>query len=343
MLAKLSQSVVCRPQSGAIRQSNQRFLVGSGTLPRKRYGFTLVELLVVIAIIGIIVGMLLPAVQSVREAARRTSCQNNFRQIGLAISNYESARQELPPGRLGCDDMGEAMSVPECPPGLTSEEKNGASGFVVLLPFLDLANVEQLLDLDDGGLWNRDVDDLVWYMNFPNKREAITQELPVLWCPSENGERLSTVYQPIEGATSSYAFSNGSLGPNSSVFITKYNNNGAFGYTRPKSLTEVEDGLSNSFFVGEVTRPDVWESSNIWSYAIANADCLRTTDNPLNTRPGDGDVVMRRNGAFASSHPEGSLFLYGDGHVQFISNSVDQQLYQDLSTINGGEPISSIP
>ena len=108
-------------------------------------------------------------------------------------------------------------------------------------------------------------------------------------------------------------------------------------------LTEVEDGLSNSFFVGEVTRPDVWESSNIWSYAIANADCLRTTDNPLNTRPGDGDVVMRRNGAFASSHPEGSLFLYGDGHVQFISNSVDQQLYQDLSTINGGEPISSIP
>ena len=106
MSAKLSQSVVCRPQSGAIRQSNQRFLVSSGTLPRKRYGFTLVELLVVIAIIGIIVGMLLPAVQSVREAARRTSCQNNFRQIGLAISNYESARQELPPGRLGCDDMG---------------------------------------------------------------------------------------------------------------------------------------------------------------------------------------------------------------------------------------------
>ena len=81
---------------------------------RKKNGFTLVELLVVIAIIGILVGMLLPAVQSVRGAARRASCQNNLRQMGLAVANYESSFQQLPAGRLGCDDIGNQMAVQFC-------------------------------------------------------------------------------------------------------------------------------------------------------------------------------------------------------------------------------------
>ena len=322
---------------------NHQNIVNSDKMQLKPHGFTLVELLVVIAIIGILIGMLLPAVQTVRESARRTSCQNNFRQIGLAISNYESTLGSMPPGRVGCDDLGDSMSVPECPPGLTSEEKNGASGFVVLLPFLELGNLEEQLALDDGGLWNRDVDDIAWYMNFATKREGVRSELSILWCPSENGDRMSTVYQPLRAATSSYAFNSGSLGPNSDELVTAYDNNGAFGYRRARSLSEVGDGLSNSFFVGEVTRPDIWESSNIWSYAIVNADCLRTTDNPINTRPGAGDTIERRNGAFASSHPGGSLFVYGDGHVQFISNGIEQRLYQALSTINGGEVTGSTP
>ena len=322
---------------------NHQLFVNSNKISLKRCGFTLVELLVVIAIIGILIGMLLPAVQSVRESARRTACQNNFRQIGLAISSYESARQKLPPGRLGCDDIGESMSVPGCPPGLTSEEKSGASGFILLFPFLELSNLEQQLAVKDSGLWNSDVDDLLWWQNFPSKRDGILEELPTLWCPSANGERVSTVYQPVDAATSSYAFSNGSLGPNSSDLVTKYSNNGAFVYRRPITLVDVSDGLSTSFFVGEVTQPDVWESSNVWSYTRANADCLRTTDNLLNTRPGAGDVVERRNGAFASSHPGGSQFLYGDGHVEFISDNIQQQLYQDLSTISGGEAIGSAP
>ena len=298
-------------------------------------GFTLVELLVVIAIIGILIAMLLPAVQSVRESARRANCQNNLRQIGVAIANYESSLRFFPAGRIGCDDIG--MTVSECSNSLTPEENNGASGFVSILPQLEQGNLYDALSVSDGGLWNRDVDDLDWWKYDAEKRDGIMAQLPVYWCPSETGERTSDVYQPVVAATSSYAFCNGSLGPDNSAYTTKYRNNGPFLYVTQRNHASIRDGHSNTFFVGEVLRPDVWESSNVWTYAIANADSLRTTTNPLNTRPGDGITVERRNGAFGSSHPGGGNFVYGDGHVQFLSDSIELDVYQSLSTIAEGE------
>jgi len=303
-------------------------------------GFTLVELLVVIAIIGILIAMLLPAVQSVREAARRVTCQNNLKQIGLALLNFESAHMHLPPGRDGCDDIGEQMSVVrECHNGLTSQEKNGASGFVLILPQLEQQNLSDQIDLSNGGLWNRDVDDLNSWWNVPAKREAVEKFLPIFWCPSQTGEILSDVYHPVQAGTSCYALSSGSLGPDNAVHTTKYKNDGAFFYHRTIALSQFRDGLSNSFFAGEVLRPDTNESSNVWTYAIANADCLRTTTNPLNTIPGDGIVVELRNGAFGSSHPSGGSFVYGDGHVSYMDDSIDIATYRLLSSIADGEVI----
>ncbi len=304
----------------------------------RHYAFTLVELLVVITIIGILVGMLLPAVQTVRESARRTTCLNNLRQIGLAIANYESSFEVFPPGRIGCDDIGESMAViSQCSGELTPEDKNGAGGFISILPQLEQSNLFNLLSVDDGGLWNRDVDDLGWWMYSEQKREGILVQPPVYWCPSETGERISEAYLPVKAATSSYAFSNGSLGPDHLVHTTKYKNNGAFVYVTPRSHASIRDGHSNTFFVGEVLRPDLWESSNVWTYAIANADTLRTTTNPLNTRPGAGITIDLRNGAFGSSHPGGGNFIYGDSHVEFVSDSIDLDLYRSLSTIAEGE------
>lgn len=304
---------------------------------QSRKAFTLVELLVVVAIVGILIAMLLPAVQSVREAARRVSCMNNLRQVGLAILNFESANMLLPPGRVGCDDIGQQMPVSQCDPDLTPEEKNGASGFVSILPQLELGALSNQLDIRNGGLWNRDIDDLEWWQNFPGKRSGIKEFLSVYWCPSESGERESDVYRPIIAAASSYAFSNGSLGPDNPAYVTKYRNDGAFIYHSQINLGKIRDGLSNTFFAGEVVRPDIHESSNVWSYAISNADCLRTTTNPLNTIPGDGIVVELRNGAFGSSHPNGSNFVFGDGHVSFIDDGIEMQAYRAFSTIDGGE------
>ena len=304
---------------------------------RNKNGFTLVELLVVIAIIGILVGMLLPAVQSVRGAARRASCQNNLRQLGLSVANYESTFQRLPAGRDGCDDIGNQMSVQFCAGDLSPEQKNGASAFVALLPLMEQRSVFDLINLRDGGLWNRVVDDLDWYRDFPGKRDGVRAELDVLWCPNDPSSRSSTVYQPILAATTTYAFSNGSLGPDNMVHVTKYSNNGAFVYKTARRSSQITDGMSNTFVAGEVLRPDLWESSNIWSYAIANADSLRTTTNPLNTLPGDGITVARRNGGFGSTHTGGGNFVYADGHVEFISETIDLQTYRALSTINGQE------
>jgi len=305
----------------------------------QKNGFTLIELLVVIAIIGILIGMFLPAVQSVREASRRVSCQNNLRQVGIALLNYESANQKFPPGRIGCDDIGEQMSVSQCASELTSEEKNGASGFVSILPQLELSNLSDDLAVDKGGLWNRDVDDLLWWQN-PKKRDGILVHLPVYWCPSESGDTTSKVYYPVTAATSSYAFCNGSLGPGNAVHITKYKNDGAFIYRDQRKHADISDGHSNTFFAGEVVRPDLNESSNVWSYALANADCLRTTSNPLNTQPGDGIVVELRNGAFGSSHPGGGQFLFGDGHINFVSDRMDIETYRALSSIAGREVVN---
>jgi prepilin-type N-terminal cleavage/methylation domain-containing protein len=301
-----------------------------------RRGFTLVELLVAIAIIGILLGVLLPAVQMAREAARRAACTNNLKQLGTAIMVYESSHRRFPPGRVGCDDTGDQMPIGVCPPGLPVEKKTAASGFVVLLPALEQSPLFDRMAIAAGGLWNRDVDDLGWYSN-PAKREAIVQTLPVLRCPSDTSAQLSDVYAPVLAATGSYAFVQGTFGPESPLEKVKYENNGTFLYVVIRKPNQVIDGLSKTLFLGEVLLANTWESSNTWTYALAHADCLRTTYSRLNTHPGSGETYERRNGAFGSQHPHGGLFTFGDAHVEFLLDDDDLIVYQALSTIAGGE------
>ena len=229
---------------------------------RRQHGFTLVELLVVIAIIGVLVALLLPAINAAREAARRTSCVNKQKQIGLAILNYETTFGRFPPGRIGCDDTGDMMHHRICPPGLPAEQKTGASGFVVILPQLEEQPLYDQLDVGNGGLWNRNVDDLYWYSNDTSKCQGIKQRLDVLVCPSDPSQAISSVYLPVKAATASYAFVHGTVGPDSPVQLTKYENNGMFLYVVARKATQVQDGLSLTTMLGEVVLSDTWESSS---------------------------------------------------------------------------------
>jgi prepilin-type N-terminal cleavage/methylation domain-containing protein/prepilin-type processing-associated H-X9-DG protein len=318
-------------------------------------GFTLVELLVVIAIIGVLVALLLPAVQAARESARRTQCVNNLKQFGVAIHNYHDAKKKLPPGRLGCDGEG----IDECD-GFTNAQKSGMSAFVMLLPYLEESALHDLADYERP-IWPRTTS---WWT--PNHLRLIESRPAVMVCPTDialpfaddpvYGPANSTVYTipaTAKAAVGSYAtvmgrfgIANEGLGPEYELVPSKYRNSGLFFYIKRLSFTKVPDGLSKTFMVGEVTEGNTANGLNIWTRAIRAVDTQRTTDNPVNTRPGSPEVSTRHgrtvNGAFSSLHPGGCQFVFGDGHVAMIVETIDQNIYEAMSTREGGETVPSI-
>jgi prepilin-type N-terminal cleavage/methylation domain-containing protein/prepilin-type processing-associated H-X9-DG protein len=304
-----------------------------------RPGFTLVELLVVIAIIGILIALLLPAVQAAREAARRSQCANNLKQIGLGIEQYEGVYREYPPGKKDCEGPGSGYSA--C---LANDPGRSTSAFVYILPYLEQMPLFKSMDLKTG-VFAYDTSN---YPMTPNNILAVQQRPAVFVCPSDTAKPLvnqqedsgNWAFWPFPKATTSYALSSGTKGivPGISIDM-KYNNNGMFMYKRVIKRKEVVDGVSKTFFAGEVVDGHTANSKAIWT--DGGRECtLRYTYNPPNTYPGqevvDPKVLstygLRSNGAFASRHRGGVNFVFGDGHVVFISENIDLQVYQALST-----------
>ncbi len=307
-------------------------------MPRRRIpsGVTLVELLVVITIIGILVGLILSGVASSRRAAARMLCGNRQKQIALAAMNYEVANREWPAGRRGCDDTGEMC--PEftlCPPGMDAKEKSGASGFVALLPWMEEQVLYDMIDLEGKGIWNDNTNDLSWYQSIyrEGRTDVLYHRPTLLFCPQTPDRGLNKAYVPIKAATGSYAFSHGVLGADAYMPDAKFHNTGMFVFKLTRRTRQITDGLSKTAMMGEVTFPESWESSNIWSYAMFLADSMRSMRNPLNTPPGKGVVWQSQNGAFGSFHSGGANFVFGDGHVEFLSDGIDPMIYNQYATI----------
>lgn len=321
--------------------------------PPATTGFTLVELLVVIAIIGTLVALLLPAVQAARESARRMQCVNNQSQTGKALLNYESAHGAFPAGRHGCDGA-VGVDIDGCRVANPPIKRSSMSGFVKLLPYLELQPLYDVLDLssENAIIWpsrsasdEGDLNFLDWAT--PAIQQALHTRPEMFVCPSADSGPVteSLLYQnaTLLPATGDYALCSGHRGPSwdRDYMPVKADNSGIFFYIREIEIREIEDGMSNTLFGGEVLESHTIDSSNIWSRAERHLDVLRTTDNPINTPAGpefaDFTIHHRKReppnrpyfatGAFGSQHARGANFVFGDGHVEFISEDIDLDAY----------------
>lgn len=311
------------------RRSSDRSRQNSSAPALLRSGFTLVELLVVIAIIGILVGLLLPAVQAAREAARRMSCSNNLKQIGLATHNFESSFGRMPPGYLGPDPRDVELRM----------QNGGEQPYLGVLPFLlpqmEQNNVYNLIPDDHKKI------DLLgeqrWFRNAD--LYALAQaRLSAFICPSDaESDSAARVYSRTHmyrngnGGMTHQAFSltNVGFGPTSYVASAGRRGavvprvRGAF-YNRSKTkFGEVTDGLSNTIIFGETQAGP--ERVYIWLSA-----------GPISSAFGFGDRFSRWGSYHAGGHITVAL---GDGSVRTITPNIDFTLFRNLTMITDGEVI----
>lgn len=286
-----------------------------------RRGFTLVELLVVIAIIGILVGLLLPAVQAAREAARRTQCANNLKQMGLAVHNYESAYRRLPSG-------------------FAANQNTGSPGWgwgAALLPFMEGANTYNNIDFRIP----------IYHPSQDANRKTV---IPTYICPSDIAPPLFDITHgddhedlmlsaDVDGtgeilfqiAKSNYVGMFGTF----ELEDSPYNGDGIFYGNSKTRFADVTDGLSNTLMIGERGSrlgKSIWHG-NIQEAAEPHARILGVADHTPNHRSGHFED-------FSSFHPAGVNFLRADSSVSFHSENMDIEVYKAMATRTGGETAS---
>ena len=298
---------------------------------RRRDAFTLIELLVVIAIIAILIALLLPAVQQAREAARRTQCRNNLRQVSLGLHNYQSAHRVFPIGVLGTS-------------GRTSDNHLLTTWPALLLPFIEQTALYDLYN------FNRRFD-------HSDNRPAVVQVLPAYLCPSNvNDSLIANRYAPthyVASAGTEPGLNDGMFFPLSSV-----------------RFRDITDGTSNTISTGEIAHEiSGWARGSVegsggssgsgsgsgggggdggggggaqgWSRGVlrwwkASANCAKPGMNPTETNCSDS---AERRFQFSSPHIGGVHFSLADGSARFISENIDDGVYRSLLTRAGGEVV----
>jgi prepilin-type N-terminal cleavage/methylation domain-containing protein/prepilin-type processing-associated H-X9-DG protein len=305
-----------------------------------RAGFTLVELLVVIAIIGILIALLLPAVQSARESARRTQCVNNLKQIGLALHSHQSNKNFLPPACV------------------RSKEDRPSGIFVEIFEYMDQGSLIDLLD------------PAVAHSSPPNSILATTR-IVSMQCPSNN--LLYDQNDPAAFMNASHYL--GSLGPNRNnqmldkedIHCGNEHRDGLFlsvgkfppeaptpagkSPDKPRRLEDVLDGTANTLAMGETNhhvRTWIRGSTNTNAVSLTyNSNCIVQAKNivlPINSDPkvwiyagSSGNTMPFNNFYFGSFHPHGANFVFADGSVHFLKQTISFEVYKDLASIAGGE------
>lgn len=312
---------------------------------KQRHGFTLVELLVVIAIIGILISMMLPAIQSAREAGRRASCQNNIKQLATAMLSYESAFRHFPPGLIGRNDGSSATEV--------LESHAFGWGTAILGQLESNAEMEFLKRVSDGFRTPR------WWDPENEELDGAEVVLPVFMCPSDNLGRRNKMRNFFGNhGKSNYV---GVIGPKLFKELKEINDLSDLGGRRtgpvrtdeerielewpgilfPNSKTrisKIRDGTSNTFLIGE--RDGKTRGASTW----CGTDRLSWVNNQLGCTSADPrytiNCVATELGtawaSFGSMHNGGAYFARADGSVEFISDQIDGRVYERLGEKSGG-------
>ncbi|AMV37890.1 DUF1559 domain-containing protein [Planctomyces sp. SH-PL62] len=306
--------------------------------PRPRRAFTLIELLVVIAIIAVLIALLLPAVQSAREAARRMQCANNLKQIGLAMHAYHASYETFPPGYItGVESP--APNSPETGPGW---------GWGAML----------LSDLEQRSLTGAANFSLP--ITAPGSRTVRTTSLSVFLCPSSTGADGPILLKDAAGATLVADLSPGQyVGSAGQWEIEEFpaHNNGLFYRNSRNGVRDVTDGTSTTLMAGERSRnvaDATWVGVIPYSRVCTNPrwpvqDCETANVMVLgHTGPSPDQRwvdVPNYKGAgaddFWSLHRGGCNFLFADGSVRFLKETIDPRIFSFLATRAGGEVVSS--
>jgi prepilin-type N-terminal cleavage/methylation domain-containing protein/prepilin-type processing-associated H-X9-DG protein len=316
------------------------------TRPARR-GFTLIELLVVIAIIGVLIGLLLPAVQKVREAANRARCANNLKQIALACLNYENSYNQLPVNRYAYIDLPDAFGSLSgtCGAGTTYGSCSRTWSFLaIILPFIEESNLYRQGKIPQSTLANSGIanatiktylcpSDAAYTAGPQNQNTVYTNNLTL----------GLTNYRGVMGSNFEWgAYFNPGTGPITTPSWWSVDNdpwaNGdgillACSYQKPKRLADILDGTSNTFMVGEDTyNTDTYFGLN-WACSIgATATCAIP---PNYFHPSDWTTMP----SFRSRHTGGLQFAYADGSVHFISETIPLGVYRAMGTIQAGEVV----
>ncbi len=307
-----------------------------------RRGFTLIELLVVIAIIAILIGLLLPAVQKVREAAARMKCSNNMKQLGIALHSYHDANSGMPPSQPQGYYYGNWYGDPQ----VRDRDRSCWVGFI--LPYVEQDNMGRQVQA---------------FLAAPPTHTCFgsfaTIHINTLLCPSDaNSPKLGTVPGNSQGTHTNYVVAHGS------GYATPNNTNGAnldgIFYARSKTrMTDIGDGTSNTVMVSELlVSPDVGSSHDIrgrvWNSIHTGSSF--STIYPPNSTVGDnvqgycnaipgapcGSQSVGNNFALARSrHSNGVNACMADGSVRFITNSITPTTWLWMGSRSGGEVIPS--
>ncbi|MCI0456063.1 MAG: DUF1559 domain-containing protein [Gemmataceae bacterium] len=325
----------------------------------RRRGFTLIELLVVIAIIAILIGLLLPAVQKVRDAAARAQCQNNLKQLGLAAHNYHDVNRRLPPGYLG-PKINQAASPPA--PVLTGAQNVGV--LALILPFMEQGNTKNVLQTGAGGpaYFGLEATGTYW-INLPRPAGTAqgyyaTTPISVFLCPSDNPDSASAgvmtrMHVWLNTTRNALTLSAGFLLPSSGVGKTNYvgvagyfgpassSYQGIFGDRTKVALTHVLDGTSNTLMFGETLggNPRKREFALSW----AGVGILPTAWGLLENPPVDppAPAVTDQNWyRFSSMHTSIVQFCFADGSVRGLryvgTSGADWTTYIQISGYKDG-------